>query len=49
MQPLIFDRVMWTGWKRSALPRVAVSLVWLLYVAVYGTALLRQLGASDSP
>jgi hypothetical protein len=43
MQPLVFDRVMQMGWMHSAVLRACVSLVWLVYVAVYGAALLAQL------
>jgi hypothetical protein len=46
MQPLVFDRVMRVGWTRSIPLRVGASLVWLIYVAVYGAALLGQFGVA---
>jgi len=45
IQPLVFDPVMRLGWTQSRLVRVGVSLLWAIYVAVYGAALLGQLGA----
>jgi hypothetical protein len=46
IQPLVFDRVMVVGWTRSPVLRVGSNLLWAAYVAVYGAALLRQLGPS---
>jgi hypothetical protein len=45
IQPLVFDRVMRVGWTRSLVVRVGATLVWTLYVAVYGLALLQQFRA----
>ena len=45
IQPLVFDRVMRSGWTRSPVLRVGVGLLWVAYVAVFGAALLRQLEA----
>ena len=47
IQPLVFDRAMQSGWTRSLVVRVGASVVWALYVAVYGAAFLRQLGATE--
>jgi hypothetical protein len=44
IQPLVFDPAMVSGWMRARLLRVGVTVVWALYVVVYGVALLRQLG-----
>lgn len=46
VQPLVFDRVMRgaPGWTGSRFVRVGANVVWLGYVAVYGAALLAQLG-----
>jgi hypothetical protein len=49
IQPLVFDRAMRTGWTRSPVLRVGVSFVWVIYVAIYGAALLGQFGAGGSP
>ena len=46
IQPLIFDRVMRAGWTRSPLVRVGASLVWIIYVAIYGAALVGQFRAA---
>jgi len=43
IQPLIFDHAM-QGALRSPALRIGVSLVWVIYVAVYGAALLTQFG-----
>jgi hypothetical protein len=45
IQPLVFDRVMVTGWTRSRVLRIGATLLWLGYVAVYGAALRIQLEA----
>ncbi len=45
IQPLVFDPVMRVGWTQSWVLRTGVSLVWAAYVAIYGTALVRQFGA----
>lgn len=47
MQPLVFDRAMRLGPVQSPLLRIGASLVWLLYVAIYVAALLRQFGTAD--
>jgi hypothetical protein len=44
MQPLVFDRAMRDGWTRLALVRVGATLLWAAYAAIYGAALLRQVG-----
>jgi hypothetical protein len=44
IQPLVFDPAMVSGWTRSLPLRVAALLVWATFVAVYGAALLCQLG-----
>lgn len=49
IQPLVFDRVMRTGWTRSIPLRVGVNFVWMGYVAVYGAALWGQFGAAGAP
>lgn len=45
LQPLVFDRVMRSGWTQSILLRVSVALLWATYVTIYGILLLRQFGA----
>jgi hypothetical protein len=44
IQPLVFDRVMVSGFTRSPVFRVGAGLVWAAYVAIYGAALAGQLG-----
>ena len=38
-----------SGWTRSPGLRVSVSLVWVIYVAIYGAALLRQFAVAGAP
>jgi hypothetical protein len=45
LQPLLFDRVLKDGWTATLLVRVGASVLWAAYVAVYGLALLGQLGS----
>ncbi len=47
IQPLVFDRVMRSGWTRSLVLRVGVCCVWTAYVAIYGAAFLAQLRAGS--
>ena len=44
LQPLVFDRVMRVGWTRPIVVRVGALLLWILYVVVYGAALIKQSG-----
>ena len=44
LQVLVFDRAMKEGWTALPIVRVGASVLWASYVAVYGAALLRQLG-----
>jgi hypothetical protein len=44
LQPLVFDRAMGAGWTGSRVVRLGGSLLWTSYLAVYGAALLRQIG-----
>jgi hypothetical protein len=44
LQVLVFDRAMKEGWTALPIVRMGASLLWASYVAVYGAALLRQLG-----
>ncbi len=44
LQPLVFDRVMQSGWTRHPVVRLGACLVWLFYVLVYAAAFARQLG-----
>jgi hypothetical protein len=48
LQPLVFDPTMTDGWASSPAVRSGASLAWAAYVAVYGAALLRQLGWADA-
>ncbi len=45
IQPLVFDRVMVTGWTKSPVLRIGATLLWVGYVAVYGAALRIQIEA----
>jgi hypothetical protein len=47
IQHLVFDPVMRLGWTRSPVLRGGASLLWVIYVAVYGAALFRQWGLVD--
>jgi hypothetical protein len=42
IQPLVFDRVMRVGWTQSLVIRIGATLVWTVYVAIYGLALAEQ-------
>jgi hypothetical protein len=44
LQVLVFDGAMKEGWTALPIVRVGASVLWASYVAVYGAALLRQLG-----
>src|SRR5262249_10307081 len=44
IQPLVFDPAMVSGWTASRPLRVGALALWAAYVAVYGAALLAQLG-----
>ncbi len=45
LQPLVFDAVMGSVWATSRFLRAGASVVWVMYVAVYGCALAVQSGA----
>jgi hypothetical protein len=47
IQPLVFDPAMRSGWTRSPVLRIGANVLWVVYVGVYGAALLAQFqGAS---
>lgn len=47
-QPLVFDPAMDRGWTGSRALRAGLYFMWASYVAVYGAALARQLGATGA-
>jgi phosphoglycerol transferase MdoB-like AlkP superfamily enzyme len=44
-QPLVFDGALKEGWTSHPIVRIGANLLWAAYVAVYGAALLGQVGS----